>query len=35
MGAKKEQFISLKEAAKISGYSPDHLGYLIRKKRYH
>ena len=25
------KFISLKKAAKISGYTPDYLGYLIRK----
>jgi hypothetical protein len=28
---KKQKFISLKEAAKISGYAPDYIGYLIRK----
>lgn len=28
--AKKEEFISLKEAAKMSGYSPDYVGQLIR-----
>ncbi|PIV12795.1 MAG: hypothetical protein COS47_00665, partial [Candidatus Nealsonbacteria bacterium CG03_land_8_20_14_0_80_36_12] len=33
MGAKKEQFISLKKAAETSGYSPDYLGYLIRTKK--
>ncbi len=27
------KFISLKKAAEISGYTQDHLGYLIRKKR--
>ncbi len=27
----KEQYISLKEAAKISGYTTDYLGQLIRK----
>jgi predicted DNA-binding transcriptional regulator AlpA len=27
----KDKFISLKEAAKISGYSPDYVGQLIRK----
>jgi len=26
----KQKYISLKEAAKISGYSPDYIGYLIR-----
>ena len=25
------EYISLKEAAKISGYAPDYIGYLIRK----
>jgi hypothetical protein len=25
-----EKYISLREASKISGYSPDHIGYLIR-----
>ncbi|MBZ9571915.1 hypothetical protein KJA15_01075, partial [Patescibacteria group bacterium] len=28
---KKQKYISLKEAAKISGYAPDYIGYLIRK----
>lgn len=28
---KNEKFISLKEAAKISGYAPDYIGQLIRK----
>ena len=28
--AKEKQFISLKEAAKMSGYSPDYVGQLIR-----
>jgi len=28
--AKKEEFISLKEAAKMSGYTPDYVGQLIR-----
>jgi hypothetical protein len=28
--ARKEQFITLKEAAELSGYSPDYLGQLIR-----
>lgn len=28
---KKEIYISLKEAAKISGYSPDYIGQLIRE----
>jgi hypothetical protein len=27
----KETYISLKEAAKISGYAPDYIGFLIRK----
>ncbi len=27
----KTKYISLKEAAKISGYSADHIGYLIRE----
>lgn len=27
----KEKYITLKEAAKISGYSPDYIGQLIRK----
>ena len=27
----KEKYISLKEAAKISGYAPDYIGWLIRK----
>jgi len=26
----KEEYISLKEASRISGYSPDYIGYLIR-----
>jgi len=26
----KEEYISLKEASKLSGYSPDYIGYLIR-----
>ena len=26
----KQKWISLKEAAEISGYSPDYIGYLIR-----
>lgn len=29
--AKKPKYITLKEAAKISGYSPDYIGYLIRE----
>ncbi len=33
MEGKKEQFISLKKAAEVSGYSPDYLGYLIRTKK--
>ena len=33
MEGEKEQFISLKKAAKVSGYSPDYLGYLIRIKK--
>jgi len=31
LGEKK--YISLKEAARISGYSPDHIGYLIREDK--
>jgi len=27
------KFISLKKAARISGYTQDHLGYLIREKK--
>ena len=27
----KEKFISLKEAAELSGYSPDYVGQLIRR----
>jgi len=27
----KKKYISLKEAAKISGYHPDYIGYLIRQ----
>jgi len=27
----KEKYITLKEAAKISGYAPDYIGQLIRK----
>jgi len=27
----KPKYISLKEAARISGYAPDYIGYLIRK----
>ena len=30
MLAKKDEYISLREAAKISGYSPDYVGQLIR-----
>ena len=26
----KEKYISLKQAAKISGYAPDYIGWLIR-----
>ena len=29
----KEKYITLKEAAKISGYAPDYIGQLIRKGR--
>ena len=29
--SKKPKYITLKEAAKISGYSSDHIGYLIRE----
>lgn len=28
---KKEKYITLKEAAEISGYTPDYIGQLIRK----
>lgn len=31
--SKDKQYISLKEAAKISGYSPDYVGQLIRGGR--
>lgn len=31
LGGKKQKFISLKEAAKLSGYASDYIGYLIRK----
>ena len=31
MEKNKEKWISLKEAAKISGYSPDYIGEMIRK----
>ena len=27
----KNKYISLKEAAKLSGYAPDYIGYLLRK----
>lgn len=30
MGNNEKEYISLKEAAKISGYSPDYIGHLIR-----
>jgi len=30
---KKDEYISLKEAAKLSGYSSDYIGYLIRTKK--
>jgi ribonuclease HII len=30
METKNEEFISLREAAKISGYAPDYIGQLIR-----
>ena len=29
----KKKYLSLKEAAKISGYAPDYLGSLIRNKK--
>ena len=29
----EKKFLSLKEAAKISGYSPDYIGYLVRKSK--
>lgn len=28
---KEQKQISLKEAAKLSGYAPDYIGFLIRK----
>ena len=28
-----KKYLSLKEAAKISGYVPDYIGYLIRKRK--
>lgn len=31
MTEQKEKYITLKEAAKISGYAPDYIGQLIRK----
>ena len=31
----KTKYISLKEAAEISGYTPDYLGQLIRKGKLH
>ncbi len=31
MKPREKQFISLKKAAEISGYSPDYVGYLIRQ----
>ena len=31
MSKKSEKYITLKEAAKISGYAPDYIGQLIRK----
>lgn len=30
-GKKDKKYISLKEAAKLLGYHPDYIGYLIRK----
>jgi hypothetical protein len=30
-----EELISLREAAKISGYSPDYIGQLIRSGKNH
>ena len=29
----KKKLLSLKEAAKISGYTPDYIGYLVRKSK--
>jgi hypothetical protein len=31
MKSKKDEFITLKEAAEISGYAPDYIGQLIRQ----
>lgn len=31
----KDKYISLKEAAEISGYSPDYVGQLIRRGKLH
>lgn len=31
----KQKYITLKEAAKISGYDPDYIGQLIRKGKMH
>lgn len=31
MKSKKDDFITLKEAAEISGYAPDYIGQLIRQ----
>ena len=31
----KEKYISLKEAAELSGYSPDYVGQLIRRGKLH
>ncbi len=33
--SKEEKYITLKEAAKISGYAPDYIGQLIRKGKLH
>ncbi len=32
---RESEYISLKEAAKISGYSPDYIGQLIRSGKIH
>jgi len=31
--SKKRKYLNLKEAAKVSGYAPDYIGYLIRTKK--
>ncbi len=35
MSSKDEKYISLKEAAELSGYSSDYVGQLIRKGKLH